>query len=90
MAVCGACENDMLTAATCVEVPAKIDGESLSPIRYGSEGSDWLPQGERCHDCGVARGGFHHPGCDAERCPKCRSQIISCGCLDESIEEAEE
>lgn len=37
----------------------------------------------RCHDCGVAVGGYHHPGCDMERCPKCGGQLISCGCLDE-------
>jgi hypothetical protein len=41
----------------------------------------------RCRDCNVAPGGFHHPGCDVERCPKCGGQLISCGCLDEEDEE---
>lgn len=36
--------------------------------------------GTRCHDCGVVDGGIHHPGCDAEECPKCGGQIISCDC----------
>ncbi|MDQ3322838.1 MAG: hypothetical protein M3525_10495 [Acidobacteriota bacterium] len=41
----------------------------------------------RCHDCNIAPEGFHHPGCDMERCPNCRGQLISCGCLDDEQEE---
>src|SRR5262249_14094682 len=33
-----------------------------------------------CHDCGVAHGGYHHPGCDVEECPRCGRQLISCNC----------
>lgn len=33
-----------------------------------------------CHDCNVAPGKYHHPGCDAEACGKCGGQVISCGC----------
>lgn len=33
-----------------------------------------------CHDCRTPQGGLHHPGCDAERCPRCLHQAISCGC----------
>ena len=33
-----------------------------------------------CGDCGAPRGGFHHRGCDLERCPRCSGQLISCGC----------
>lgn len=42
---------------------------------------------ERCRDCNVAEGGFHHPGCDKEECPKCKGQLISCGCLDDEDED---
>lgn len=31
-----------------------------------------------CHDCWAPHGTFHHPGCDAERCPICNGQLISC------------
>jgi hypothetical protein len=34
-------------------------------------------------------GGFHHPGCDTEECPKCHGQLISCGCLDDSEDDEE-
>ncbi len=28
----------------------------------------------------------HHPGCDLQACPRCRGQLLSCGCLfDEDV-----
>ena len=40
---------------------------------------------KRCHDCGIEnkKGNVHHWGCDMERCPKCKGQLISCGCWEE-------
>ncbi len=43
--------------------------------------AEYFARGGRCHDCGIQDGGSHHPGCDAERCPRCKGQLISCGCL---------
>ena len=50
-------------------------------IKYGSETHKW--HSNPCHDCGARKGEYHVPGCDAEECPSCRTQLISCGCLVE-------
>jgi len=89
MAICGYCKKEMMESPdTCtgnheVEFP---DGEKLPSIPYYYDEDP----GRRCHDCNVAVGGFHHPGCDMERCPLCGGQLISCGCLDTEDEEDEE
>jgi len=36
-----------------------------------------------CPGCAVAPGEFHEPGCDVERCPRCKGQMISCDCVYE-------
>ena len=81
MAVCSYCKKEMSgdkAADTCswntkVEYP---DGTTLGSSLYC-----FNELSGRCHDCNIKHGGKHHPGCDAERCPKCDGQLISCGCL---------
>jgi hypothetical protein len=69
----------MDTGESCRELPVPtVDGE-LAPVPYDGINN--------CHDCNVQPGGFHHPGCDMERCPRCGAQLISCGCIPEEEEE---
>jgi len=80
MVICKWCNQDMNEVDTCswnshIEFP---DGSKLpSSTEHFDE-----PSG-RCHDCNIVHGGFHHPGCDVEQCPKCGGQLISCDCLDD-------
>jgi hypothetical protein len=78
MAVCADCRQEMRTAASCTaDVLILVDERFERPRArrvYGPDG--------RCGDCGIRAGGYHHLGCEMERCPRCRRQLLSCGCAD--------
>jgi hypothetical protein len=78
MAECTYCKREMTMCISCsnnkkIEFP---DGTKLPSVPYHSD--DNL----QCHDCACPPEGYHHPGCDMERCPRCEGQLISCGCLE--------
>lgn len=79
MAVCDYCTFDMKNQVSCTLDVAVIDGVEYSRIRFQPM---LYPMSmiEKCHDCWTPLGGQHHPGCDAEICPKCFYQAISCEC----------
>ena len=58
------------------------DGTEMDAFPYKNEYRE-SGTGYRCHDCNIKEGGYHHPNCDMERCPRCGGQLISCGCLDD-------
>ena len=75
MAVCDACNQEMLTAATCYFNKLLLkNGDIIPRRRY--DGST----GERCGDCGVEINGYHHPGCDQAECTICNGQESFCDC----------
>jgi hypothetical protein len=58
-----------------------IEGQALPRLRYGTEGRGWASARHPRSDCAVIKGEFHVPGCDMERCPACKAQRLSCGCV---------
>jgi hypothetical protein len=87
MSKCAACGREMQTADGCILTAVYITHnkrkiKTMDPIPFGNETRypGWTVEAhERCHDCNVKKGEFHHPGCDWEECPNCRSQMIMCG-----------
>lgn len=78
MAVWTACAKEMLEGGSCDVAWITWANGSYERVRYGAEAQHWRAAG--CGDCGVPRGGFHHPGCDIEDCPRCGRQLITCRC----------
>jgi hypothetical protein len=80
MAVCFWCNADMTAAISCIIDAFHRNGVRFDMVAYGDEYGR-ATSGERCADCGVVGGGWHHVGCDLQQCPACDRQLLSCGCL---------
>ena len=69
----------MTEAPSCTGELIHLADGAYMPIAWAGE--------EACYDCGVDPGGYHHPGCDMEECPRCGGQLISCDCWPEEDED---
>ena len=88
MAVCSWCRGDMSTVDSCTCHTLHSRGTPVPLVPYGAERGPYPYRRPRCGDCNVVQGGFHHPGCDLQQCPRCRRQMLACGCLfdeDEAV-----
>jgi hypothetical protein len=81
---CGICGNKMEEGTSCIESQKILfsDGKEMTPVKVG-HGKDWTEL--TCNDCNAPEDGYHHPGCDMERCPRCRGQLITCDCTEKRI-----
>lgn len=59
-----------------------INGQLYRPIKMGEvrDFYEWCEETCTCHDCNAKVHEEHTLGCDAERCPCCGGQFISCNC----------
>lgn len=69
----------MTTADGCTAAALTCEGRVYATFPHG-EDPGWRSTQERCGDCGARRGHNHHLGCDIQVCPRCRRQLITCGC----------
>lgn len=86
MVTCFACRQEMKYAKGCVVTEVTFKGERFPLIPFGSDEAVSTSL-ERCRDCGARRGHHHHPGCCAQRCPKCLCPLSSCDCSFDGDEE---
>jgi hypothetical protein len=56
-------------------------GQTYNRVPYQPDDPNFL-----CIDCEAGAGEIHELGCDAEECPRCGEQLISCGCLPDAEE----
>jgi len=77
-AICQDCKQDMMKAKSCTVTHLRFPNGEVFERRKDMYGD------KKCHDCGITKGGYHHAGCDNERCPRCGGQLISCDCWDET------
>ena len=81
-AICKICNGDMLKVDGCkpmdfIHHEIRYTRKKVGDVGDFDEGCD---PDTRCHDCAAKYGHHHHAGCDAERCPVCCGQLLSCEC----------
>ena len=84
--MCQDCNREMLLAASCSARFVELAGQRYERIPYRPPRAH-REAATRCHDCGVRPGGFHHFGCDMERCPRCAGQLFCCNCWPDDEDE---
>jgi hypothetical protein len=78
--VCPSCNQDIQFAGTCRLKKIIYGAEEYFSVKFGNEKNYSNHKLERCIDCNVKKGGYHHSGCEMEECPKCGETLLVCKC----------
>jgi len=81
MVKCRDCGREMMSARGCNCGKIVINGQLYQ------RDTKYSDVNKRCHDCGRINKPryFHHFGCDIERCPRCKRQLIACNCKKQYV-----
>ena len=86
---CEICKKEMSIVKGCSVDTISIEGKTYERIKVGDvyDLAEGIEDEEfRCHDCNAQNGHYHHWGCDNERCPACKQQLINCECKEVYID----
>ncbi len=67
IATCRACGR-VMAGTSCEPFAFRIRGVRYPRLRFGFDGLPSVARPDRCHDCGVTPGGYHHVGCALDVC----------------------
>lgn len=77
--ICPKCGGKIGTTLGCRVRSITYQGKMYRRIKVGDPGDTFDgKKGAICYDCAARFGRRHHYGCEAERCPICGKQYISC------------
>jgi len=82
MSICKYCRKEKLEGHSCLGIPVRHGSSKYEPVKYGDESNPNKSTEERCPDCGVIKGGYHHIMCEQEECPVCGGKLVNCGCME--------
>ncbi len=89
MSHCPDCQQDVSdpSAATCTRRHFRLGNRLVPRVRYGDErrSAVWYSFEDRCDDCGVESGGYHHRDCAIEQCPLCGDYVTVCRCWNQVL-----
>jgi hypothetical protein len=89
MVKCDDCNKQMRkpTTTKCAKQFIVIGDKTKKCATIYKRNTTYFDVNKRCHDCNILnkKGNTHHYGCDIERCPKCKGQLISCKCNKTAI-----
>jgi hypothetical protein len=79
--ICKCCNKEYVLVDDCTanRTIEYVDGEILPASIFIFPEHIRIKTG-KCFVCGIKPGNYHHPGCDAERCPRCEGQLNICDC----------